>query len=78
MTNAHKHGDGSVSVTLRFDDEALEIVVINRARSDAAGTSGYGLVGMQERVETIGGELSIDRAGGQFTVRAHIPVKGTA
>ena len=76
LTNAHKHGDGSALVTLRFDDEAHEIVVVNRARSDAAGGNGYGLVGMQERLAAVGGALSIDRTGIRFTVRAVIPVKG--
>ena len=75
LTNAHKHGDGTVAVAQRFDDEALEIVVVNRARSEEASGNGYGLIGMRERLEAVGGQLSIDHTDGQFTLRATIPAK---
>ena len=78
LTNAHKHGDGTAAVAQRFDDEALEIVVVNRARSEEASGTGYGLIGMRERLEAVGGELSIDRTDGRFTLRALIPAKGAA
>ena len=78
LTNAHKHGDGTAAVAQRFDDEALEIVVVNRARSEEASGNGYGLIGMRERLEAVGGELSIDRTDGRFTLRALIPAKGAA
>ncbi len=76
LTNAHKHGDGSALVGQRFDDEAIEIEVTNRvgsAQSGGSDGSGYGLIGMRERVEAVGGELSAGEAGGRFTVRAVLP-----
>ena len=73
LTNAHKHGDGAATVAQRFDDEGLEIIVVNRTRSETTSGNGYGLIGMRERLEAIDGELSINQTGGQFTVRAVIP-----
>ena len=75
LTNAHKHGDGQASVTQRFDDTGLEVIVANRI-SPSASTGdgrGYGLVGMRERVEAVGGELTIDEGPERFTLRATFP-----
>ncbi|MEM7273804.1 MAG: histidine kinase [Actinomycetota bacterium] len=79
LTNAHKHGDGEASVMQRFGDDGLELVVENRHGAGAAadGTalpSGFGLVGMRERVEATGGTLTIDDDGANFRVRAVLPI----
>lgn len=79
LTNAHKYGDGTASVTLRFDDDGLEIVVTNSVddiTSPASG-SGYGLVGMRERVEAVGGTVEFGRVhdGHLFQIAATIPRK---
>ena len=62
LTNAHKHGGGTATVSLRFDDEGLKVAVVNPVSAAAGGTDalrdGYGLVGMRERVEAVGGTLS--------------------
>lgn len=78
LTNANKHGDGSALVAQRFADEAMEIEVRNRIGDGpifAAGAegSGYGLIGMGERVDAAGGELSIDDADGWFVILARFP-----
>jgi signal transduction histidine kinase len=60
LTNALKHAvDGVAHVTLRRSGDALRIDAENRARPDHAGHgSGLGLVGMTERVQVFGGDLS--------------------
>ncbi|AXT86554.1 two-component sensor histidine kinase [Aeromicrobium sp. A1-2] len=82
LTNAHKHGDGTATVSLRYDDGGLEVTVVNPVGPPAGDTDahrdGYGLVGMRERVEASGGTLSAatSHAGRQFEIVATIPVKG--
>ena len=77
LTNAHKHGDGAAVLTQRYGDEALEVVVTNRPGNptDEPAGSGYGLVGMRERVEAVGGQLSVDATADRFSVRATIPAR---
>lgn len=85
LTNAHKHGDGAASIALRYDDTGLEISVTNTGRDgagladgDIAGVDGggFGLIGMRERVEAVGGQLRVERAADRrFTVVATIPAR---
>jgi signal transduction histidine kinase len=78
LTNARKHAhDARATVTVRFNDEALEIEVRDDGRA-APGNSaggGHGLVGMRERVALFGGVLQAgpDKGGG-FRVHARLPV----
>ncbi len=85
LTNAHKHGaGGTVLVRLDHGPDGLELVVSNPATwpptAPAAGGpgTGNGLLGMRERVESIGGSLvaGADRDG-TFRVAAHIPAAPT-
>ncbi len=78
LTNAHKHGDGSAVVTQGFDDDGMTIEVTNRVAptgATAPDPSGYGLVGMRERVDAVGGRLAVDEEPGWFRVRAVLPVR---
>ena len=87
LTNALKHAGGApTEVLLRWDPDALTIVVADRGRSavhgggspraDALPSSGQGLVGMRERVRVYGGELTaLPRPDGGFAVRARIPLR---
>jgi signal transduction histidine kinase len=57
--------DDRVSVTIRDDGRGFDA-----SRADG----GFGLIGMQERVELVGGRLAIDSAPGRGTVvRAELP-----
>jgi signal transduction histidine kinase len=77
LTNVAKHARAShVSVLVREAGDALEVLV----RDDGAGfdphrrSSGYGLVGMRERLALVRGTLDIESApGGGTTLRASIP-----
>ncbi len=77
LTNAHKYGTGAADVALHFDHDGLEIIVSNPIDHTAATGSGFGLVGMRERVDAVGGTLETGPSADQhrFRVVATIPVK---
>lgn len=77
LTNAHKHGNGTAAVALRFTDGGLEIAVSNQAADSVVHGNGFGLVGMRERVEAVGGTLDarLTDTGNRFDVAAMIPGK---
>jgi signal transduction histidine kinase len=75
LTNAHKHGQGHARVVLRQNPDAVELCVSN-AVSGAAGpsSSGFGLIGMRERVHAVGGDLTVGpHPDGTFVVDARFP-----
>lgn len=80
LTNAHKHGDGTATVALRYDDAGLGVSVTNPFNGTvvADAGSGFGLIGMRERVEAVGGtfEAATSDDGHQFAITATIPAKG--
>ncbi|HEX8123676.1 MAG TPA: sensor histidine kinase [Solirubrobacteraceae bacterium] len=81
LTNALKHaGSAPTEVSLRWDDECLEVVIADRGASRSAGpelpSGGHGIVGMRERVRVYGGSLSaLPVPEGGFVVRARIPLE---
>ena len=81
LTNVRKHAGGSASATVRiaYEPQDVTIEVIDDGRGAVTSLSrsggGHGLIGMRERVEIYGGELtSGPRSGGGFVVRAVLPV----
>ncbi|MEU8632032.1 histidine kinase [Amycolatopsis sp. NPDC048633] len=78
LTNAGKHAPHTaVDVRLAVTGERLAVEVTNRLtpHGSAVPGSGYGLVGMRERVELAGGELRTGPTGdGRFRVLAQFPV----
>lgn len=78
-TNVRKHGDpdGPVTLALRRTPESIAIDVQNRRARGAGGApgSGYGLVGMRERVEALGGVFSAGPADEHtWVVKATLPL----
>ncbi|MFC7341513.1 sensor histidine kinase [Saccharopolyspora griseoalba] len=79
LTNAAKHAPhAAVHAELTTDEHSLTITVTNRrspkTRPTALPTSGFGLVGMRERVVLTGGKLHTTRTPeGGYQVRAHLP-----
>jgi signal transduction histidine kinase len=74
LTNAHKHGDDrSALLNLDYGAAAFEITVTNTvAASPTPSLSGHGLVGVRERLATIGGSVATERGPGpiyRFTAR---------
>ena len=80
LTNAHKYGNGQADVAVRFDEHGVEIAVTNSIDRAVRQGNGYGLVGMRERVEAIGGTLTADQSadGSRFDLTALIPGRTTA
>ncbi|MCX6521318.1 MAG: histidine kinase [Actinobacteria bacterium] len=83
LTNAHRHGDGNARVRLTRHRHEIELVITNRVanrigRETAPGAgpgSGFGLIGMRERVHAAGGTLTTGAGpDGTFTVDARFPI----
>jgi len=75
LTNAVKHAHAErAEVTASLDDETLRIEVRDNG-AGGADPDGHGLVGMRDRVTTLGGRLEIDSpAGGGTLVAASLPL----
>jgi signal transduction histidine kinase len=72
LNNALRHAEANaVTVTIRFDDEALSLKVADDGQGfdpeAVRGGGGLGLVSMAERAAQLGGELTIDAVPGQGT-----------
>ncbi|GAA4615630.1 histidine kinase [Actinoallomurus liliacearum] len=78
LTNARKHAPGAdVAIDLRYLDDRCELEVRDTGSTGPgplAGTGGgYGLVGMRERAELIGGTLDASPEGKGFRVLLRVP-----
>jgi signal transduction histidine kinase len=77
LTNVRKHApDARVVVRLRYLPDAVELEVIDSgatAPTEVLPGSGYGLVGMRERAELIGGTLEAGPVKGGFRVFLRLP-----
>lgn len=67
VTNATRHAEASeVSVCLAYsDDGRVELSVRDDGQGAADTEGGYGLLGLRERLELVGGELTIDTHPGR-------------
>jgi signal transduction histidine kinase len=78
LTNAARHAPGAVCrVVVRVDRDTLHLSVVNDAvqRRPRPKSVGYGLVGMRERVASLGGELDTGANDtGGYAVRARLPL----
>ncbi|MFI7535417.1 sensor histidine kinase [Streptosporangium sp. NPDC049376] len=75
VTNVRRHAPGSpATVRLGFHGGSCELEVTNPL-ADSPGTpgGGYGIVGMRERAELLGGTLESGEREGIFLVRLRVP-----
>ena len=80
ITNVLKHANASrVEVVIDYRPNALALTISDNGAGpnpQNGGPSGHGLLGMRERAELFGGDLSTETSSlGGFTVRATLPVK---
>jgi signal transduction histidine kinase len=77
LTNATKHADATqVHVTVVERGHVVDARVVDDGRGFSAGaqTSGFGLIGMRERLAVVRGSVRVDSAPGEGTiVHARIP-----
>ncbi len=78
ITNARRHGLARepIEVTVSRADGAINLVVTNPANTGALiGQAGFGLIGMTERAEALGGSLVAGPVSGdRWQVRAKLPL----
>jgi signal transduction histidine kinase len=77
LTNALKHaGPTRARVSLNYLPDSLELEIADDGDSaDSGARTGYGLVGMRERVSVYGGELTAGRRPeGGYTLRVRLPI----
>jgi signal transduction histidine kinase len=82
VTNARKHAPGApVSIRLDFDPTSTTLKVTNglcpstEAGSELSTTGGgFGLQGMRERIELLGGQVIAEPSAMGFTVKVAVPV----
>lgn len=75
LTNSRKHAPGAtVDVTLTYAPSSLEVTVLDHQhRPVTAARPGYGLRGMRERAELLGGRLSTGPAEDGWQVHLVVP-----
>jgi len=77
LTNAQRYGTGTAAfMLLRRADEIIVEVSNPRSPTPAKGGSGYGVVGMRERAESVGGSLSVTDDPDEFRIRATLNAWG--
>lgn len=82
LTNVRKHGRDVTAVTVRIEATSTTMLVTvhdDGVEAVSPGPDAYGLVGMRERAEALGGTLYAGPApSGGWLVRAELPWQGVA
>jgi signal transduction histidine kinase len=81
LTNVEKHAQArSVDVSLQYKPDAIALCIVDDGVGLAAGADSlpnrFGIRGMRERVEGLGGTLSLSSGASGTTVEARLPVIG--
>lgn len=77
LTNARRHaGSGATAdVRVRYDDDGVELEIVNTGRAITQLRPGLGQLGMRERAAASGGTLEVtSRPLGGMRVRARVPL----
>ncbi|MER5185506.1 histidine kinase [Streptomyces sp. NPDC002896] len=75
LTNAIKHAQASTVTVLKANDEVLDLSIQDDGNGGADFARGTGLVGIKDRVATLGGRISVDSPHGAGTaLRAELPL----
>lgn len=75
LTNVHKHAQASrVTITLGYECDRVRLTLADNGKGMSAETGGYGLIGLRERVQLVGGTVTIQSTQGQgFQLDVEIP-----
>jgi signal transduction histidine kinase len=77
LTNATKYSaTRSASLHLAYGSTRLTITVTNETRGEASRTEpyGYGVIGMRERAQAVGGDLHVSQRTDRFELVASLPL----
>ncbi|MGI5504627.1 sensor histidine kinase [Lentzea sp. CA-135723] len=80
LTNVHKHAVSPTMIDVdisRTDGGALRVIVADDGRPGELNQGGYGLVGMRERVDLLGGLFSAGPRENGWQVLAELPLEGS-
>jgi signal transduction histidine kinase len=84
LTNVRRHAYASkVLVRLRYENDLLELVVLDNGSGESTSElanqhGGFGLIGLQERIELLGGQVtygSAEPTGYRVCIRIHVPFR---
>ncbi|HBQ16452.1 MAG TPA: histidine kinase, partial [Myxococcales bacterium] len=81
LTNVFKHAEASeVRVSVRGDEGGVMAEVLDDGRGfdPEATPSGWGLRGLRERAEALGGELDVQSGAGGTAVRLRVPLEAAS
>ncbi|MFS0853739.1 sensor histidine kinase [Microbacterium sp. 179-I 3D4 NHS] len=81
LTNARRHAgpDATADVRVRYDDDGVEVEVVNTGRVVGQLRPGLGQLGMRERAIASGGTIEVSpRPRGGLRVRARVPLPGAS
>lgn len=74
ITNTIKHaGAAELALTVKLEEDTLTLSGTNDGTTPRSITPGHGLTGLRERLEPLGGHLTI-RTAPQFTVEVRLPM----
>ena len=75
LTNARRHGHGPVHVRTVVESDAIELVIVNgfSSRRSTTSSQGFGLRGVRERTEAMGGRFKVRRTDDEFTLSVRLP-----
>jgi signal transduction histidine kinase len=79
LTNVEKHAQArSVGVSLEYEPDSVTLHIVDDGVGLPAGAESlpnrFGLRGMRERVEGLGGTLALDGGAGGTTVQVYLPI----
>lgn len=77
LVNAFRHGRAQqVWIAFRLDDGAIHLLVEDDGHGSPESKKGIGQMGMEERIEKVGGSITFGSTGTGYQVRAVCPFAG--
>lgn len=75
LTNARRHGRGRVTVRTAVERGTVSLVVVNQPATlpPMASSQGFGLQGVRERAEAMGGHIEVHRSEQEFSLTVRLP-----